>query len=104
MTLPQYLIQLGQESKQNAAWVNSLPSLIQRIAREWKLQLGTPYLENASCSYVTTCLNEGGEETVFKIGLPHFEALHEIEGLRLLDGQPAARLLNDGAWLGAASV
>ncbi|MEL6973234.1 MAG: aminoglycoside phosphotransferase family protein [Bacteroidota bacterium] len=93
MTLPQYLIQLGRESEQNATWVNSLPDQIQRIAEDWTLQLGVPYLENASCSYVVSCMTETGEEAVLKIGLPHFEALHEIEGLRLLQGHPTVRLL-----------
>ena len=91
--LPTYLIKLGHESDQHQAWVDSLPNLIKNIAEAWHLKLGTPYIEHATCSYVVSCVYEGKEEVVLKIGLPHFEAMNEIEGLRLLHGNPTVRLL-----------
>lgn len=94
MTLPSYLLKLGRESPEHQAWVDSLPKVVQAKAQEWALKLGAPYLENASCSYVVEALTAEGEEVVLKVGFPHFEARHEIEGLRLLNGPPTVRLLH----------
>ena len=93
MIVPDYLIELSRESDKKRAWVASLPATIHQISKEWNLTLGEPYVENATCAYVVRCWYAGKEEAVLKIGMPHFEAQHEIEGLRLLNGNPTIRLL-----------
>ncbi len=94
MHIPDFLIKLGQDYPENQNWVDSLPSLIKQAIKKWNLQLESPFTENASCSYVAPCVINVGEKAVLKIGLPHEEAMHEIEGLRVLNGHPAVRLLD----------
>ncbi|MGI8668742.1 MAG: aminoglycoside phosphotransferase family protein [Aridibacter sp.] len=94
MFIPEFLMKLGNDSAANRAWLESLPSIIEKIKEEWKLGIGNPFLENATCSYVAPCVVNEIEQAVLKIGLPHEEALHEIDGLRLLNGNPTVRLLN----------
>jgi len=42
-----------------------------------------------------------GEAAVFKIGMPHFEGAHEIDGLRFWSGDPTVRLLESDDALSA---
>ncbi|HEY0242448.1 MAG TPA: aminoglycoside phosphotransferase family protein [Gemmatimonadaceae bacterium] len=46
-----------------------------------------------SCSWVAPATRRDGSAAVFKLGMPHTEARHEIAALRLLDGDPTVRLL-----------
>lgn len=43
---------------------------------------------------MTHALRDDGAGAILKIGLPHMEGLHEIAGLRYLDGDPTVRLLD----------
>lgn len=94
MFIPEFLMKIGNDSAGNRAWLVSLPSIVKKAKEEWKLEIGNPYLENATCSYVAPCVVKGKQRAVLKIGLPHEEALHEIDGLRLLNGNPTVHLLN----------
>lgn len=89
-----FLKHLRNSSPQARQWLNSLPGIIENVKRDWELEIGPPYQEQVSCSYVAPCIVKGKERAVLKIGLPHEEALHEIEGLQLLDGKPTVQLLN----------
>ena len=91
--IPPHLKKLADSTPANRTWINFLPTIIKQLKKEWHLDLGQPFFENASCSYVVPCTANGKEPAVLKIGLPHEEALHEIEGLQLLNGQPTVRLL-----------
>ena len=93
MTLPPSLQKLANQSAQNQNWVNSLPNILQKLQVKWNLQIGNPYTEHVSCSYVAPCIVNGTEKAVLKIGMPHEEALHEIEGLQVLKGNPTVQLL-----------
>ena len=94
MFIPDFLLKLADNSPEGRVWLESLPQLVKQLTKDWNLKLGHPFLENVSCSYVAPCLVNGTEEAVLKIGWPHEEALHEIEGLKLLNGEPTAQLLN----------
>lgn len=93
MKLPDYLLRIGNESESNSVWIKSLTFTIRKIEKEWKLKLGTPYLENVSCSFVATCLVDNKYKAILKIGLPHEESIHEIDGLLLLNGNPTVKIL-----------
>ncbi len=93
MDIPDFLINLGKESSLHQEWVDALPALIKGLEKEWKLEIGRPFIQHASCSFVAPCLVNNKEQAVLKIGWPHEEGLHEIEGLRLLNGHPTVRLL-----------
>lgn len=94
MFLPDYLLKLGDKSEANRVWLASLPAVLKRATEGWGLEVGDLYFENVSCSYVAKCLVEGKREAVLKIGLPHEEALHEIDGLIALNGNPTVEVLN----------
>jgi len=84
------------------AWLERLPELVRKLEAEWELKLGgRPGGEEASCSYVAAATRADGTPAVLKIGMPHMEALHEAEGLRLWDGNPTVRLLEASDELGA---
>ena len=93
MIIPPYIIKIATTSPKNHQWVTSLPSTLKKLKNEWHLEIGNPYLENVTCSYVAPCTIKGKHPAVLKIGLPHEEALHEIEGLQLLNGLPTVQLL-----------
>ena len=88
MNLPPPLLKL-----ENKNWLNSLPNILQKLQVKWNLQIGNPYTEHVSCSYVAPCIVNGTEKAVLKIGMPHEEALHEMEGLQVLKGNPTVQLL-----------
>jgi len=94
MYIPDYLTKLGNKHPEHLPWLDSLPKIILKVSRDWNLTLDKPFLEHATCSYVAPCLTGEGKQAVLKIGLPHEEALHEIEGLQVLKGTPTVRLLN----------
>ncbi len=93
MILSPHLKKLATTSPKNHQWVTSLPSTLKKLKTAWHLEIGNLYLENVTCSYVAPCTIKGKHPAVLKIGLPHEEALHEIEGLQLLSGHPTVQLL-----------
>ena len=93
MNLPEYLLKIGNKSEANRSWVNSLPAIIRTLAHEWDLKLGTPFLANVSCAYVVPCKVEDKYDAILKIGMPHVEAKHEIDGLVVLNGNPTVKML-----------
>ena len=44
-------------------------------------------------SYVQNCLIKKKVHAVLKVGFPHYEGLNEIDGLKLLNGNPTVKLL-----------
>jgi streptomycin 6-kinase len=66
------------------------------------LSLEQPFDSNAgTCSWVALVKRRDGTRAVLKVGMPHMEAAHEIEGLRFWDGNPTVRLLEADADLNA---
>jgi len=54
-----------------------------------------------SCAWVARVRRAVGTPAVLKLGMPHMEAEHEIEGLRFWDGDPTVRVLEADDDLGA---
>lgn len=70
-------------------------SIAELLARRWSLTLGPVWDHaDATCSWVSPATRADGERVVLKIGVPHFEAEHEIAGLRFWQGDPTVRLLD----------
>ena len=91
-----------RNSAERMAWLERLPSVVQGLERRWELTLDAPLGgEEPSCSYVAAVLRADGSPAVLKIGMPHMEAEHEIQGLRFWDGDPTVRLLESDERLGA---
>jgi streptomycin 6-kinase len=47
----------------------------------------------ASCAWVARAERRDGTPAVLKVGMPHTEGAHELQGLRFWDGNPTVRLL-----------
>lgn len=73
-------------------WIARLPAFVAKLTERWSLQLGAPYEPGGMCSWVAPVRNASGDELVLKLGIRHYEAEHEIDGLRFWDGDGAARL------------
>jgi len=72
------------------------------LEHRWSLTLDTPFDdEEVSCSYVAAVVRADETPAVLKIGMPHMEGEHEIQGLRFWDGDPTVRLLMADDDLGA---
>jgi len=77
-----------------AAWVASLPLLVQDLARQWSLRLGPPFQPGGSASWVAPARDASGVHLVLKIGWQHDEGVHEADGLRAWDSDGAVRLVD----------
>jgi len=97
--IPRGLVDACGPSAERARWLAALPRAIERLVREWRLELGSPFLQEASCSWVAPAWRHDGTAAVLKVGMPHFEGEQEIAGLRFWDADPTVRLLaaDDGA-------
>jgi streptomycin 6-kinase len=77
------------------AWLAQLPSTVGELQRRWSLSLSSPFdHEDVSCAWVAPAVRSDGTPVVVKVGMPHMEAAHEIEGLRFWSGDPTIELLD----------
>ena len=93
MELPGRLRETCVRDPAARAWLERLPALVAELERRWSLQLERPFA-NATCAWVAPARRANGSAAVLKIGLPHYEALHEGHGLRAWNGDGAVRLLD----------
>ena len=93
MVIPQFLENIKQEHPEHKPWVDALPSLFQKITEEWKLENVGHYFKHSTCSYVVPCVTQNHMPAILKLGLPHPEALHEADALKILSGDPTVQLL-----------
>jgi len=81
-----------RRTPERAAWLKRLPGVLRKLERRWPLTLGEPF-EDASCAWVAPAAVAGGTAAVLKLGMPHMEGEHEMQGLRFWNGDPTVRLL-----------
>jgi streptomycin 6-kinase len=90
------------KTPQRAAWLARLPETLGDLERRWSLTLDRPFdSAEASCAWVAPVMLADGTHAVLKLGMPHMEAEHEIDGLRFWNGDPTVRLLQADDQLGA---
>lgn len=91
-----------RRSPQRMAWLERLPVVVPELEHRWELTLDAPLGgEEPNCSYVAAVLRADGTPAVLKLGMPHMEAEHEIQGLRFWAGDATVRLLESDKQLGA---
>jgi streptomycin 6-kinase len=73
-------------------WLAGLPTLVARIAAEWRIEVGAPFLPGGMTAWVAPASDDAGRDLVLKVGWPHPEAAHEADGLRAWDGSGAIRV------------
>ncbi len=100
--IPTRLAEACQENADGLKWLNRLPDVLVELQQRWSLTLEDPF-ENAgnSCAWVAGVRLPNRTAAVLKLGMPHMEGEHEIEGLRFWDGDATVRLLKADDHLGA---
>lgn len=98
--IPPTLAAACAESETRRDWLADLPKVVEALAKSWSLKLGPPFA-TATCAWVAPAARASGTRAVLKVAMPHFEADHEIEGLRHWNGDPFACLLDADEACGA---
>ena len=102
LNVPDELAANAGKSATHRAWLEGLPAAVRELERRWSLTLGPPFDgPEVSAAWVAPAQCADGTRAVLKIGLPHMEADHEVDGLRFWDGDPTVRLLDANDALGA---
>ena len=92
--VPQQLAASCRGVPEHSAWLERLPDVVQELQDRWMLSLGTVFDgSEVSCAWVAPARRGDGSRAVLKLGLPHMEAAHELQGLRFWEGDPTVRLL-----------
>jgi streptomycin 6-kinase len=89
-------------SVERSAWLEGLPEAIGQLQDRWELSLEQPFDGcEVSCSWVAPAVRRDGTRAVLKLGMPHMEGAHELQGLRFWNGDPTVCLLDADADLNA---
>jgi streptomycin 6-kinase len=100
--VPERLVVACRGVPEREAWLERLPEAIRELQERWSLSLGAPFdNDDTSCAWVAQAMRADGTRTVLKLGMPHMEGAHELDGLRFWDGDPTVRLLEADAGLNA---
>lgn len=91
--ISEHLVESRSRLAGGADWLRRLPTLIGELVLQWSLVLDSPF-DGASAAWVAPVRRADGSSAVLKVGLPHMEGEHEIDGLRFWDGDPTVRLLD----------
>jgi streptomycin 6-kinase len=82
-------------------WLDHLPGILRTLKNRWSLTFGVPFNDDATCAWVAPVALADGTSAVLKLGMPHMEGEHELQGLRFWNGDPTVRLLDADEELGA---
>jgi streptomycin 6-kinase len=99
LNIPSQLAANCRKSPDRAAWLTRLPDALRDIECRWSLTIDAPY-EDATCAWVAPVQLADDTSAVLKLGMPHMEGQHEIQGLRFWNGDPTVRLLDADDELG----
>ena len=102
MIIPQQLAANCWKVPERKEWLDRLPQLLEEVAGRWALRAGAPFDHaQVSCSWVAPVICRDGSSAVLKLAMPHMEGAHEIQGLRVWNGDPTVHLLEADDELGA---
>ena len=102
LRVPDQLASNCRKTPERTKWLNRLPDTLRKLQRLWSLTLGVPFdSELLTCAWVAPVTLADGTSAVLKLGMPHMEGEHEIQGLRFWNGDPTVRLLQADEELGA---
>jgi streptomycin 6-kinase len=73
-------------------WLARLPVLVARIAADWQVEVGDPFLPGGATAWVAPARDDAGNDLVLKVCWSHPEAAHEADGLRVWGEAGAVRL------------
>jgi streptomycin 6-kinase len=102
LVIPERLSASCRENPDASDWLTRLPAIVRALGERWSFGVGSPVdNDETSCAWVAPATRADGSTAILKVSLPHFEAEHEIAGLRFWDGDPTVRLLDADEDLGA---
>ncbi|HET9741717.1 MAG TPA: aminoglycoside phosphotransferase family protein [Terriglobales bacterium] len=94
VSIPPLLAKHCAKTEERRQWLEALPNSIAAVQERWGLSLAEPFDHMyVSCSWVALATLADGSRAVLKMGMPHFEAEQEMEGLQFWNGDAAVRLL-----------
>jgi len=94
MIIPERLVETCHQRPERRAWLERLPHTVHELQEKWSLSLEAPFdNSDVSCAWVAPVTRADGTRAVLKLGMPHFEGVHEIQALRFWGGNPTVRLL-----------
>jgi streptomycin 6-kinase len=93
MIISNQLVANCQKTSERITWLDRLPALLEELTDRWSLRVGPPFEHSGSCSWVAPAVRNDGTPAVLKLAMPHMEGDHEIEGLRLWNGNPTVKLI-----------
>jgi streptomycin 6-kinase len=99
--LPEHLVETCRGVPERMAWLEKLPRIIRELQSRWSLSFGAPWSVETSAGWVAPAVRSDGTRVLLKLGLPHLEGEHELEGLRFWDGEPTVRVLDADAGFNA---
>jgi streptomycin 6-kinase len=100
--IPERLAAACRGVPERVAWLAHLPRSVRELEGRWSLSLGPPFdCSNMTCAWVAPAVRSDGTHVVLKVGMPHMEGTHELDGLRFWDGEPTVRLFEADAALNA---
>src|SRR5262245_22463165 len=92
--IPERLVAACSGFPERRAWLEKLPEVIRELQDRWSLSLEAPFdCPEVSCAWVAPAVRRDSSHAVLKLGMPHLEGTHELQGLRFWDGDPTVRLL-----------
>jgi hypothetical protein len=83
---------LGASIPERAVWLQRLPVTIRSLEHRWSITSGPPF--DSEAAWVAPVSFADGKSAVLKLGMPHMEGAHEIQGMLFWNGDPTARVLN----------
>ncbi len=102
MIIPARLINNCTHIPERKKWIGNLSAMLEQLSRRWSLRVLEPFDHaNVTCSWVAAAVRADGTPAVLKLGMPHMEGAHEIQGLRFWNGDPTVQLLETDDDLGA---
>jgi streptomycin 6-kinase len=94
LVIPERLAANCRRTPEGSAWLERLPAVVHSLQDAWSLSLAAPFDgSEVSFAWVAPAVQRDGTPAVLKLGMPHMEGEHEIDGLRFWDGDPTVRLL-----------
>ncbi|HET7250258.1 MAG TPA: aminoglycoside phosphotransferase family protein [Gemmatimonadales bacterium] len=90
-----------RRAPERMTWLERLPRAIEALLERWQLAIDGRFEGEGDVSWVAAVTRRDGSSAVLKLGMPHMEAEHEIDGLGFWDGDGTVRLLASDAALGA---
>ena len=102
LIVPERLAAACRGTPERRTWLERSRTPSAALQDRWSLSLGAPFEgSDGSCAWVAPAARRDGTRAVLKLGMPHMEAAHEVQGLRFWDGNATVRLLESDADLNA---